>query len=198
MTRAKLLVLGLGLALIAIFAAPAASAQDGPAITVEPANVDAAGDVEFTITGTGWTAAPPIFVLPCTATTLDELTATGADTCDTAALTPATPADGAFEVTVTYTVPEEGMCIAAGDAGQTESGGACITVGGGDAAAEEEAAGEEAAAEEEGAEEEAVAEEAAADEELATTGVESGQVAIIALAMLGAGAMAVGYTRRFA
>ena len=197
MTRAKLLVLGLGLALIAIFAAPTASAQDGPAITIEPSNVDAAGDHEFTITGSGWTAAPPIFVLPCTATTLDELTATGADTCDTAALTPATPADGAFEVTVTYTVPEEGMCIAAGDAGQTESGGGCITVGGGDAAAEEEEAVEEEVAEEEAVEEE-VAEEDAAEEELATTGVESGQVAIIALAILGAGAMAVGYTRRFA
>ena len=106
MTRAKLLMLGIAIAMVSMLAAPAA-AQDGPSITVEPATVDAAGETEFTVTGAGWTAAPPIFVLPCfTVTTLEDLEAEGAAACDTAALTPATPADGAFEVTVTYEVPE--------------------------------------------------------------------------------------------
>lgn len=193
MTRAKLLMLGIAIAMVSVFATPAA-AQDGPSITVEPASVEAAGETEFTITGEGWTAAPPIFVLPCfTVSTPEEIAEQGAAACDTAALTPATPADGAFEVTVTYDVPETGMCIAAGDAAQTEAGFACISVG---AAAEEEAAEEgaeeEAAGEEEGMEEEAAGEE----EELADTGIESGLLAIIGVAVLAAGAMVLTSTRR--
>lgn len=176
MTRAKLLMLGIAIAMVSVFATPAA-AQDGPSITVEPASVEAAGETEFTITGAGWTAAPPIFVLPCfTVTTPEEITEQGAAACDTAALTPATPADGAFEVTVTYDVPEAGMCIAAGDAAQSEAGFACIAVG---AAAEEEAPAEEAE-----------------EEELAETGIESGLLAIIGVAVLAAGAMVLSSTRR--
>lgn len=190
MTRAKLLMLGIAIAMVSVFAAPAA-AQDGPTLTVEPASVEAAGENEFTITGAGWTAAPPIFVLPCfTVSTPEEIAEQGAAACDTAALTPATPADGAFEVTVTYDVPETGMCIAAGDAAQTESSAVCIAVG---AAAEEEAPVEE------GAEEEAVTtdEEAAGEEEaLAETGIESGLLAIIGMAILAAGAMVLTGTRR--
>jgi len=180
MTRAKLLVLGLGLALLVVFAAPASAGQDGPTLTAEPANVEAAGEVEFTITGAGFTAAPPIFVVPCTSTNLEDLAATGTDTCDLTALTPTTPADGAFEATVTYDVPAEGMCIAAGDAGGTEAAGACITVGAADAGDE----GEE--------------EVETTEETLPVTGNNAGMVAIIAVALLGAGAMTVGYTRRFA
>ncbi len=193
MTRAKLLMLGIAIAMVSVFATPAA-AQDGPSITVEPSSVEAAGEAEFTITGEGWTAAPPIFVLPCfTVSTPEEIAEQGAAACDTAALTPATPADGAFEVTVTYDVPETGMCIAAGDAAQSEAGFACISVG----AAEEEAM-EEEATEEEGMEEEAAGtdEEAGADEELAETGIESGLLAIIGVAVLAAGAMVLTSTRR--
>jgi LPXTG-motif cell wall-anchored protein len=190
MTRAKLLMLGIAIAMVSVFATPAA-AQDGPSITVEPASVEAAGETEFTITGAGWTAAPPIFVLPCfTVSTPEEITEQGAAACDTAALTPATPADGSFEVTVTYDVPETGMCIAAGDAAQSEAGFACITVG---AAAEEEAPAEEGAEEEAApTDEEAPAEE----EELAETGIESGLLAIIGVAVLAAGAMVLTSTRR--
>lgn len=184
MTKAKLLVLGLGLAIVALFAAPA-SAQDGPTITVEPASVEAAGEATFTVTGAGWTAAPPIFVLPCfTVATLEDLAAQGAGACDTAALTPATPTDGAFEVEVTFDVPEGGMCIAAGDAAQAESAGACITVG---------------AAEEAPAEEETPAEETTGtdDEPLANTGTETTVLLIVGAAVLAAGTMVFSFSRKF-
>jgi serine/threonine protein kinase len=103
--------------------------QDGPSLTVVPNQVRRAGEREFRICGAGWTAAPPIFVLPCfTVSTPEEIAAQGAAACDTAALTPTTPANGAFEVTVTYDVPRRGMCIAAGDAAQMEAGFACIRV----------------------------------------------------------------------
>ena len=178
MTRAKLLMIGLALAIVAVLAAPAA-AQEAPTITSDVTNVEAAGEHEFTITGAGWTAAPPIFVLPCVgATTIAEMIAAGADACDIASLEAATPEDGAFEVVVVYDVPAEGMCISAGDVATTEVAAVCITVG----------------AAEEGAAEEGPAEE----EELADTGVESGLLAIIGLAVVGAGVMTVGYTRRFA
>jgi hypothetical protein len=183
MTRAKLLMIGLGLALVAVLAAPAA-AQDGPTLTSDVTNVEAAGEQEFTITGAGWTAAPPIFVVPCMgATNLDEMAAAGVAACDLAALTPVTPEDGAFEVVAVYDVPAEGMCISASDAGSIEAATICITVGAAEEAPAEEAPAEEAAAEE---------------EELADTGVESGLLAIIGLAVVGAGVMTVGYTRRFA
>ncbi len=190
MTRAKLLMIGLGLALVAILAAPA-SAQDGPTLESDVTNVEAAGEQEFNITGAGWTAAPPIFVLPCTgATNLEDLVAAGADACDLSALTPVTPEDGAFSVAVTYDVPAEGMCITAGDAATTESAAFCVTVGAADEG--EGAEGEGEAAQEE---EEAPAEE---EEALANTGVESGLLAIIAIAVVAGGAMVISATRRFA
>ena len=176
------------LGIVALLAAPA-SAQDGPSITVEPMSLEAVGEQEFTVVGAGWTAAPPIFVLPCfTVSTIEELTAQGAGACDTAALTPATPADGAFTVTVTYDVPAEGMCIAAGDAAQSEAAFVCVAVGaaeGGEGEGEAEP------------EPEAIAEEGG-EEELANTGVESGLLAIIAIAIVAGGVMVISATRRFA
>ena len=156
-----------------------AAAQDGPTITVEPATVDAPGETEFVVTGSGWTAAPPIFVLPCAAPESGDPADVDSATCDTANLTPATPADGAFEVTVTFEVPEGGLAIAAGDAAQTEAAAAVVTVGG-EAAAE----GEDGAAEgEDGG-------------ELAETGVESMLLVIVAIAVMAAGAMVLHSTRR--
>ena len=98
------------------------------------------------------------------------------------------PEDGAFEVIVTYSVPAEGMCISASDTAISEATALCITVG-----AAEEAAAEDAPAEDEPAEEAPVEEE-----QLADTGIESGLLAIIGLAVVAAGAITVGYTRRFA
>lgn len=179
MLKPKLLVLLLGAALLAMFTLPPASAQDGPTITVEPGSVDAAGSHDLTITGSGWTAAPPVFVLPCPGAngSIDEFAAQGADACDTGALTPATPDDGSFEVTVTYDIPAEGLVIAAGDAGQTESAVAIVTVGGGGDAPTEEATVEAAP-------------------EMPATGAESAPLAIAGMAVLAAGAMVVGFSRK--
>ena len=191
MTRAKLIVLGLGLALLAVFAAPA-SAQEAREITVEPAFVEAAGEAELTISGAGWTM-PPTAVIPCDAPESGDLLDVDSATCDTGLLTPVTPdADGNFSATITVNVPEGGIAIVGFDLatqGQNEAGGAIVPVG---APAEEGAEeGSEDAAQEVTAEE-------GAEEELADTGVESGLLAVIAIAVLGGGAMVVGYTRRFA
>lgn len=99
-------------------------------LTVRPSVVIGHGPHEFTVTGEGWTAAPPIFVVPCGAelrfsTIDDRRELSPGDLCDTSNLTPATPVDGAFEVTVTY----EGLAVAAGDAGQTQAAVAYINAG---------------------------------------------------------------------
>lgn len=185
MTRAKLMALGMALALIAIFAAPA-QAQDGPTITVDPASVDAPGDYDFTVTGEGWTAAPPIFIVPCEAPASGDIADLDSSTCDTGNLTPATPADGAFEVTVSYTVPEGGIVIAASDAAQSEAAGVVVSIGAADDGGDD--AADDGEGEGEG--------EAEGDEDLAETGVESGALAIAGIAILAAGAMVVGTSRR--
>lgn len=192
MTRAKLIVLGLGLALIAVFASPA-SAQEAREITVEPAFVEAAGEAELTISGAGWTM-PPTAVIPCAAPESGNLLDVDSATCDTGLLTPVTPdADGNFTATITVDIPAEGIAIVGFDLatqGQAEAGGALVPVGapadeGGDDGTAEETSEEETTDE-------------GSEEELADTGVESGLLAVIAIAVLGGGAMVVGYTRRFA
>lgn len=174
--RTKILLVAVVAALLGLFAAPA-GAQDGPTLTAEPATVEAAGDVEFTITGSGWTAAPPIFVLPCEVPEDGDFSNLSAENgCDAGNLTPATPdADGNFTVTATYTVAENGLAIAAGDAASTEAAFVAITVG----AAQEEAPAEEPE-----------------EETLAETGVESGLLAVVALALVAGGAMVVQTNRR--
>ena len=120
-------------------------------------------------------------MLPCPGAngSIEEFTAQGADACDTGALTPATPADGAFTVTVTYDIPAEGLVIAAGDAGQTESAVAIVGVG---AAAEAE---------------EDITEEAPVEAaEMPATGAESAPLAIAGMAVLAAGAMVIGFSRK--
>lgn len=185
--RKTLTTIAIGLLASAGWAGTAA-AQDGPTITVSPATVDAAGETEFTITGSGWTAAPPVFVLPCEAPESGDPADVDSATCDTANLTPATPADGSFEVTATFDVPEGGLAIAAGDAAQTEAAAAVVTVGAGDAPADDEGDGTEAT--DDGA--------AEGDDggELAETGVESMLLVIAGIAVMAAGAMVLRVTRR--
>lgn len=196
MKRRSILVMAVIGALVLLFATPARG-QDGPTLTVEPSSVDAAGEFEFTVTGAGWTASPPILLFPCTPREDGDLTAiTVEDDCDADSLVPATPdADGNFEQVVTFTVPEGGLVIGAGDAGQSERAVVLVSVG----AAEEEPPAEDPPPEEEPpVEEDPPAEEAPPEEEedLANTGVESGLVAVGAVALLLAGAMVVTTTRR--
>ena len=108
----------------------------------------------------------------------------------------------ADQVTVTLDVPEGGIVIAAADAAQSEGAAALVTVGSGEEGGDDSGEGEEGS-DDSGAEEgdDSTTEEETAEntsEELANTGVESGLLAVIAVAVLGAGAMAIGYTRRFA
>lgn len=177
-----------GLALVTVIT-PSAAAQDGPILTAEPSNVEAPGDVEFTITATGFTAAPPIAVIPCFgATTPEELAEAGIVACDTGLLTTIDElANGGFTTTITYTVPETGFCIYSGDFLNTETGlPACITVG--EATGDGEDNGESADG------------DSAIDDDddatLANTGAESALVAVMAFAIVGAGVMVLGYSRR--
>jgi hypothetical protein len=186
MKRARLLAAVFDLAFIAVVAVPA-GAQDGPSITVEPATVDTADEHEFTITGTGWSATTPIFVLPCAFPETGSAGDIDADTCDATNLTPATAEDGLFTVTVTFDVPAEGIAIAAGDTDQTEAGAAVVTVS---AAQDDDAAETEDEGEAEGGDD-------AQEAELANTGVESGLLIIVAVAVIAGGTMVVGATRRF-
>ncbi len=177
MTRAKLLIIGLGLAMVAAFAGPAA-AQDGPAITVDPTSVDAAGTVAVSVSGTGYTQ-PALFVLPCTYPEGGDVALLSSDDCDLTALTPVSPdADGAFEITIEYDIPAEGLAIVAADAGQVEQAAAVISVG---------------AAEETPTPEPEVVEEA---QELPETGSENAVMAIVGLTLAAAGAVVLGGGRR--
>ena len=132
MKKIKLLVSAFAVALVAMLAlAPAAQAQDVPLAQTDPAFVTEAGEQEFTITGSGWIAGA-VAIVPCSVNTYEDLAAGGPDSCDTGNLSIATAgADGTFTATVTYDVPEGGMCIGiGGGAGFTEQGGGyCVGVG---------------------------------------------------------------------
>lgn len=159
-----------------------AAAQD-QTITADPAAVEAAGETEFTVSGSGFTADPPYAIVPCFAiNSPEQLVDLDTETqCDTSQVVLISAAEGGeFAETVTFDVPAEGMCIVAGTLDGAEGGGTCISVGAADG-------GDDGAAEEEGGE----------DEELANTGVESGLLAVIAVAVLAAGVMML-TTRRVA
>ncbi|MEM7288020.1 MAG: hypothetical protein AAF480_16840 [Actinomycetota bacterium] len=156
---------------LAVFAAPA-SAQDGPSITVDPPSVEAAGDHDLTVTGEGFSV--DVVVLPC-APVEDFATFNPLTSCDLGGAVPASPDDsGSFSVTVSFSVPEEGLGIVVGDQAQTEAAFANVTIG----AAADEGGGE------------------GAEEELADTGVESGLLAVIAVAVVAAGALLTAAARR--
>ncbi|MYE71641.1 MAG: hypothetical protein F4240_00005 [Acidimicrobiia bacterium] len=136
MTKTKLVFVAMALALVAWVGASAASAQDGPTLTVSPSNIAEPGEVEVTVTGSGWTLSS-LNVLACkiaedaVAADLDvsENCALAAGNLDFASVTPAEVVDGGFEVTLTVNVPAQGLFIIAGASGADESGNALITVG---------------------------------------------------------------------
>jgi|GEM_PF-2954525 len=136
MTKTKLVFIAMALALVTWVGASAASAQDGPSISVSPTYVAEAGEATFTVTGSGWTVASAN-VLPCKI----PAGANGAEidtsehctmfaNLDLGSVTPAPVTDGGFEVSITIEVPEQGVFIVAGDTARTESAEAVlITVG---------------------------------------------------------------------
>lgn len=148
------------------------------AMEMSPGSVDAAGDVEFEITMSGFTAGVALFMLPCAAPAGGDMAAFDAATaCDQSQLTPvAIGDDGTASATATYSVTDDGLVVVAGDADRTEFGIAIIPPpGAGDAAAADDAG----------------------DAELAETGVETGLLALIAVTMVAGGAMVVSQMRRY-
>lgn len=160
-----------------------AGAQADVSITATPGNVDAAGEHEITVTGEGYTG--PAFLLPCPGAEGDMALLADDGACDLANLTPVTPdADGTFEVTTTFDIPEEGLVIVVGNAAQTEVGPALITVG--------------AEAMAETMEDDGEAEAMTDDASLADTGVESSVLLIAGGTVLIAGMLIVNSRRELA
>ena len=94
-----------------------ASAQDAPSVSVDPLSVDAPGEVEVTVTGSGWSGVDNgvVFLyscvvpesgdaaditLPCDP--VEDLVDNGANVND----------EGTFENTFAFAVPGEGLCVA--------------------------------------------------------------------------------------
>ncbi len=179
---------GFLVAVIGLFGASPAIAQDGPTLTVDP--VAAAGENTVVINGSGFPADLAGFLFPCAGseTAADWIAAdpgTKQASCDIGALTPVTAdADGNFSAELTVDVPENGLVIGMGDAAQTISTAVDIVVGSADAGADEAPAEEEAPAED--------AEPAAESGDLAKTGVETPIMVGLGIALLGVG---VGATR---
>lgn len=195
MTKVKLLSLAFALAMMSFFATPAASAQDGPTMTIDPVSVDAPGEQTFTLTGTGWTVGT-IFVLPCTVPESGDPADISAETdCDSTDLTPVPIVDGGFTQEVTYEVPEGGMVIAGGDANGEEGTAVLITIGAADGGGDD-GAGDDGDGDGDGAGDDAGAEEPVENNELPDTGAETAPLAVLGTAIVAAGAMIFGFSRK--
>ncbi len=164
-----MLIAALGVALVASLAlAPAAQAQEVHPVMADPMFVAGAGEATFTVSGSEWPEGM-IAVLPCEGSTnYEEAAANGADACDLGSLTMVpVGADGTFSVEWTYNIPAGGMCIGAGSLDQAHAGSFCIGIGA------------------------PVAPPGTPD-----TGAESGLIVVIGAAILAAGALVVGMSRR--
>lgn len=135
-----LAIMGL-LAIVTFLLVGPTAAQDGPTLTVDPDTVEAAGEADLTVTGSGFSAGIDLFVLSCIAPDGDIMAINGQEDCDVQNLTPVTADDdGNFEVDVTFDIVEN-FAVLAGDSAQTESAGALVQIsgGGGDDGGEDEA-----------------------------------------------------------
>ncbi len=192
----KLLSLVGVIALIVLGFAGAASAQDGPSLTVDPASVDAAGEADLNVQGEGFTPGNALFVIPCVAPDGDVTAIDGQDDCDISNLTPVTVGDdGTFEADVTYEIVEN-FAVVAGDAAQTESAGALVTIGDGDGGGGDDDGGDDdtAADDDDTAADDSGDDDTAADDDDSTdgdtmpeTGVEHNIMIGVALALLAIG-----------
>jgi len=195
-------------------------------VVADPATVSSAGEYTLTATGSEFIPDSSVLLVACVspadllvpgASSLEEIVAAAglidplAD-CDIAAAQNVdVDGDGGWSADLTAEVGDN-FFLSAGalDGSQVGATWIPIVTAAADAepaeeeAAEEEAAEEEAAeeeaAEEEPAEEEAAeesAEEEAAEEPLAETGVETGLLAVVGAAVLGAGVLVTSEGRRF-
>lgn len=137
-------IITMAIAAIAIVA-PAGIASAAPEISVDVSSVDAAGEQAVEVSLSGFTPELAVFVLPCGFPAGGDVAAFDNTTCDQAQLSPVViDADGNGTVSATYDVPAEGLAIYVTDADVAETGVALITVGAGDAAADEAPAEAEA------------------------------------------------------
>ncbi len=168
MKKVKLLIAALGVALVASLAlAPAANAQEVRSLMADPMFVDGAGEQEFTVTGSGW-VSDSIAILPCNdAKDYAQAAEKGQDACDLGNLAITPVSGGEVNLTVTFDVPADGMCIGAGALDSSEVGTFCIGIGA-----------------------------PAPPPGQPNTGAESGLIAVIGISVLAAGALVVGMTRR--
>jgi len=170
MKKFKILVAALGVSLVAMLAlAPVAQAQAAPTAVGDPLFVEAAGEATITLTGSGWIPGQ-LALVGCNSSNYAELIAGGSDDCDLGSLAFATAdADGNFSADYTLEIDADGRCIGigGGEAFAEQGGGFCVGVG--------------APVPPPGA---------------ANTGAESGLIAIIGAAVLAAGALVVGMSRR--
>ena len=136
MTKTKLVFIAMALALVTWVGASAVSAQDGPSITLDPASVTEAGEVEVTVTGSGWTVAA-VNVLTCNiAADANAAELDSNENCTLASgnlnlasmVSGVSVSDGGFEATITVDVPAQGIFVAAGDSGQQEGASALLAV----------------------------------------------------------------------
>lgn len=158
-----------------LFASPmaiAAAQQAGQTIDIEPSTVAAPGPADLTITGTGWTAPPPILIVECTTPSSNDLSdLTVENDCETSTIEAVTPDDaGNFEVVVTFDVTADGLIVATSDVSSNLVLTA-VTV-----------------AQSEG-------EDDTNESELARTGLESDMALAVAIVLLVVGAIAIGASR---
>ncbi|MDE0235829.1 MAG: hypothetical protein OXN95_01225, partial [bacterium] len=101
MTKTKLVFVAMALALVAWVGASAASAQDGPTATADPASVEAAGTYSITLTGSGFMEGTTVSAAACSTGDLDAIDAsTFVQLCPLTG-TPATDnGDGTFSITM--------------------------------------------------------------------------------------------------
>ena len=210
MTKTKLLVIGMALALVTWVGASAASADNhGPSITVDPTSVSAAGQHTFTVTGSGWTVSLTN-VLPCkipegaNGAEIDaSVHCTSLAVLDIQNMRPTPVTNGGFEVEISIDVPEQGIFIMAGDTARTESAEAVLitvgSMGDGDMDDSDDMTPDGDMADDMDDSDDMGDEDMADDmdgDELADTGSNTPLLAIISLAVVLAGAMVLGLSRR--
>ncbi|MCY4134912.1 MAG: hypothetical protein OXG30_08370 [bacterium] len=110
MTKTKLVFVAMALALVAWVGASAATAQGGPTLTADPAYVDAAGEHEISLSGSGFTAAS-LNATACNTADPDEITSDNFLAICGLGSTATNDGDGNFSATVTANVLEDGVVL---------------------------------------------------------------------------------------
>lgn len=106
-----------------------AAAQSGATIDATPATVSAAGATTFTVSGTGWDAPSPYFVLPCAVPESLDVADVDTDTCDSGALvTAVVDVDGNLSATITIDIGPGGALIYAINGDQSQAAGVIVSL----------------------------------------------------------------------